>query len=209
LKTSPTQYYQDIQPRDVIATIKRPCATIADIKRELGIAGARAIIVIALIDVVKSLNISRNMNDVQVAKTADLIIREYWYYTIPEVKDCLQNAILNEQLYERLDVNIVMKWFKDYDIKRDEKIIGYREQEKSKLENETKEPIIENGGFETYRQRVEAKAAEGDPQAIRDLENIQTVMASSSLSPEAQRRKEIEYRIFKANYDKSKKYQGG
>jgi hypothetical protein len=58
--------------------------------------------------------------------------------------------------------------------------------------------------FDEYRQRVAVKAAQGDKQAIEDLKHIESVMASSPLSIEAQRQKEIQFKLFKAQYDKRK-----
>jgi hypothetical protein len=177
---------------------------LSDIQREIGLTKTRAMLVLALSAITKCLNVSRNMTDQQVAVAADLIIKEYWYYTIPEVKDCLQQALVNEKLYERLDVNVVMQWFRDYDIRRDEKIIEFQSQEKKRHENEIKEPMKVGSSFDEYRQRVAAKAAQGDKQAIEDLKNIESVMASSPLSIEAQRQKEIQFKLFKAQYDKRK-----
>ena len=50
-------------------------------------AGARAILVIAIKELVSFFNVGKTMNDVQVALTADLIIDRFYYLKLEEIKD--------------------------------------------------------------------------------------------------------------------------
>ena len=56
------------------------------IRKEITLAGARAILVIAINELVSFFNVGKTMNDVQVALTADLIIDRFYYLKLEEIK---------------------------------------------------------------------------------------------------------------------------
>ena len=62
---------------------------------EFGENHARAIVVILLSEVVDFFNASNTMNDSQVAITTDLIIEEYPYFKIDDLKLAFRNATLD------------------------------------------------------------------------------------------------------------------
>lgn len=98
---------------------------------EFGENHARAIVVILLSEVVDFFNASNTMNDSQVAITTDLIIEEYPYFKIDDLKLAFRNAMKGRygEIYNRLDGSVIMGWLNQYNRERCAKadVISYNE----------------------------------------------------------------------------------
>ena len=71
--------------------------TIARIKNEASETDVRALLYIAICEVCDFFNVGKNMNDTQVALTADLIIEEFWHLRLEEIKYCFRRAMRREK----------------------------------------------------------------------------------------------------------------
>lgn len=56
------------------------------------------------------------MNDIQIARTATLILQEYYYLKPDDFKLCFNNAILGKygKTYDRLDTQVIFDWLNNY-----------------------------------------------------------------------------------------------
>ena len=113
------------------------------------------------------------MNAPQIALTTDLILEEFWYLTVEEIKHCLRKAMRTAKVYDRLDGNIIIGWIREYDYERDEVMVQLNVEEKNRLENG---PVEDSGtgiSYEEYVAGVKARAAAGDEEAVEILKSIE------------------------------------
>lgn len=134
-------------------------------------AGARAILVIAINELVSFFNVGKTMNDVQVALTADLIIDRFYYLKLEEIKLCFRNAMASGKIYDRLDGNIILGWLNEYDAQRDEIV-------SSLSINEAHEQNNDNTGmfYGEYIKHLTERSENGDEEAKELLESHQSFM---------------------------------
>lgn len=149
---------------------------------EFGENHARAIVVILLSEVVDFFNASNTMNDSQVAITTDLIIEEYPYFKIDDLKLAFRNAMKGRygEIYNRLDGSVIMGWLNQYNRERCAKadVISY---------NEHKVRVQEESGlyYDDYRKQLKVLASHGDKsaqEALRRSDDILSFIFMSSLS---------------------------
>lgn len=146
--------------------------TIAKIKNDVSLDDARALLSIAVCEVCDFFNVGKNMNDAQIALTVDLIIEQFWYFKLEEIKYCFRRAMMREKLFDRLDGNIIMGWLREYDTERTEEAIRISEQRDTQQVNETAD-CPEAVSFEDYvadlrnRALKDEKAAE----ALKEIDN--------------------------------------
>lgn len=103
--------------------------TLAEIKNKVSLNDIRALLTIAVCEVCDFFNVGKNMNDMQVALTVDLIVERFWYFKLEEVKYCFRRAMMHEKLFDRLDGNIIIGWLETYDAERTEEAVKLSEQE--------------------------------------------------------------------------------
>ena len=170
--------------------------TIAHIKNNVSLDDARALLSIAVCEVCDFFNVGKNMNDVQVAMTVDLIIERFWYFKLEEIKYCLHKAMMHEKVYDRLDGNIIIGWLSAYDAERTEEAMRISEQEDTQRLNQN----AETPGTVSFRQYVadlEARSAT-DEDAARKLAEIKELSQRPRLpSDEERQAKEHEFQTWK------------
>lgn len=149
---------------------------------EFGENQARAIVVILLSEVVDFFNASNTMNDSQVAITTDLIIEEYPYFKIDDLKLAFRNAMKGRygEIYNRLDGSVIMGWLNQYNRERCAKadVISY---------NEHKVRVQEEYGlyYDDYRKQLKVLASHGDKsaqEALRRSDDVLSFMEEKSMS---------------------------
>jgi len=71
---------------------------------------------IFIIDLIENLNVGKTMNDVQVARAADLILNEYYFLKPEDFKLCFNNVLLGRygQVYDRIDALVLCGWLNRY-----------------------------------------------------------------------------------------------
>lgn len=129
--------------------------------------GVRAIVVIAINEVVQFFNVGKTMNKEQVASTADLIISKYFYLNLEELKFCFREAMCSGKVFDRLDGNIILGWLREYDAKRDEYVTLQSINEANAHKSESSATGMFYG---EYIARLQKKADEGDEEARSRLE---------------------------------------
>lgn len=141
---------------------------------EFGENHARAIVVILLSEVVDFFNASNTMNDSQVAITTDLIIEEYPYFKIDDLKLAFRNAMKGRygEIYNRLDGSVIMGWLNQYNRERCAKadVISY---------NEHKVRVQEESGlyYDDYRKQLKVLASHGDKSAQEALRRSDDILS--------------------------------
>lgn len=132
--------------------------TIAKIRNEVSEADIRALLTIAVGEVCDFFNVGKNMNDAQIALTVDLIIEQFWYFKLEEIKYCFRRAMMREKLFDRLDGNIIIGWLREYDSERTDVAISISEQEDA--EALSRRGISDDGAISLnqYIERLEAEA---------------------------------------------------
>lgn len=65
-------------------------------------------------------NLKHTMNDGQIRLTADFILEDYKWLTIPDIDMCFKNAMRGDygKLYAAIDGQVILLWFKQYSIDR-------------------------------------------------------------------------------------------
>lgn len=164
-----------------MVTSKSP--TIARIRHEASETDARALLYIAICEVCDFFNVGKTMNDVQVALTVDLIMEQYWYLKIEEIKYCFRRAMAREKVYDRLDGNIILGWLAAYDAERTEQAIYISENADTRAQSAIAPPDPEAVGFSEYLSRLEARAASGDKDAADRLKAIREAPPAPPLTP--------------------------
>lgn len=78
------------------------------------------IIEIQIMDVLDFFNLKTSMSPNQIHQTAELILKAYYWITIPDITLCLQNAKLGQygKLYAAIDGQVILLWFEKYAIER-------------------------------------------------------------------------------------------
>lgn len=171
--------------------------TIADIKNNVSLNDARALLSIAICEVCNFFNIGKNMNDSQIAVTVDLILEYFWYFRLEEIKYCFRRAMMREKLYDRLDGNIILGWLKEYDSERTEEAIRISENEESSAANATT-TSADAVDFETYLAELEVRAKTDDA-AARLLEQIKNSSSQQTthMSNEERAKKDHDFKMWK------------
>ena len=189
LQTSPKQYLQALRPKSVDDVFASSEPALGMIAKELGENQARAVVVILLSEIVDFFNSSNTMNDSQVATTTDLIIEEYPYFKIDDLKLAFRNGIKGKygEIYNRLDGSVIMGWLKQYNRERCAKadIISYNEHKNRQKE----EPGL---FYDDYRNQLKLLASNGDKDAQEALRRSDEVLAFMKAKKLEKQKKQLE-----------------
>jgi len=155
--------------------VKAQTPTIAKIKNTVSETDARALISLAICEVCDFFNVGKNMNDTQVALTADLIIEQYWHLKPEEIKYCFRRAMCTEKLFDRLDGNIILGWLEAYDKERTEEAIRISEHEDYVRMNVSPDNDADTSAvsYEEFINNLRKAAEAGDKESIELLQQIE------------------------------------
>lgn len=196
LLTSPKEYYRDLVVSSVKDAVNSPELPLSAIRSEIGMQGVRAVLVIALSELVQFFNVGKTMNDVQVAMTADLIISRYYYLKLEELKYCFQQAMCYGKVFDRLDGNVILGWIRDYDMMRDECVTDASISEANEKKRQSETSGMFYNDYIAYLQKL---ADEGDDIAKHKLE------INASVREQMKKRdKEAEFKRWKEEYYRRK-----
>lgn len=180
--------------------IRAKTPTIAEIKSNVSLADARALLSIAVCETCDFFNVGKNMNDTQIALTVDLILDTFGHLRLEEIKYCFRRAMVREKVYDRIDGNTILGWLREYENERTEEAMR----------------ISDNEAFETYSPPPNAipyaeymcqlrQRAETDPEAavlLESAEHAERAFAQASRDPKAN---EHEFKLFRLQYNMNKK----
>lgn len=192
LLTSPKQYLQELKPKGVDDVFASSEPALGIIVGEMGEIHARAIVVILISEVVGFFNASNTMNDAQVAMTTDLIIEEYPYFKIDDLKLAFRNAMKGRygEIYNRLDGSVIMGWLRQYNRERCARADSLSFNEHRQQTEEESSGLYYND----YRKMLQEKASNGDREAQKALKRSNDTLAfMKKKSLEKQRRQLEEY----------------
>lgn len=177
-----------------------------EIRNHTDHATAIGIIVIALIHTARLVNIEANLNEAQIGEIANDVLEDYGYLKVEELKYILKTAVKTQKIFGRLDYNVVMGWFEEYDAIRTEEAMSISDCEAAH-ENGPSEDAI---SFEAYAALLRDKAAAGDKEAQGKLESINQMLAmrATMVSKEQAREEKIAFRKFQLDYAQRKKQHG-
>lgn len=172
LLTLQAEYYKGLHVSSIKeAVLNTPNLPLSVIRKEITLAGARAILVIAINELVSFFNVGKTMNDVQVALTADLIIDRFYYLKLEEIKLCFRNAMASGKIYDRLDGNIILGWLNEYDVQRDEIVSSLSINEAHEQNNNSTGMF-----YGEYIKHLTERSENGDEEAKELLESHQSFM---------------------------------
>lgn len=165
LLTYQEEYYKGLQVRKIEDAINAPELPISTLQTELGLDGARAILVIAVNEICNFFNVGKTMNAVQVAITVDLIIERYFYLKLEDIKLCFRRAMYSHTAYDRLDGNVILSWIEKYDADRDEYCSLHSINENMLHKAKNKSPVV-GCFYDEYWNSQRELAEGGDKEAI-------------------------------------------
>ena len=96
--------------------ISSPTPALVSIKKEMGEPVAIAVLVEIIGDAVDFFSVGKTMNDKQLGETARLLLQEFYYLKIADLKlffDRLKTGYYG-QLYDRIDGNVIMLHLRNY-----------------------------------------------------------------------------------------------
>lgn len=151
----------------------------------------------ALKEVRDFFNVGKNLTNPQITITAELIMSQFWYFKIEDIKCCLRRAMLREKLFDRLDGNIILGWLKEYDNERTEEAMRISENEESRAVNEVKESP-DTVSYEDYLANLEQRA-KSDKDAAELLAQIKNPQPQrlTLLSSEERAKKDHDFKMWK------------
>lgn len=183
---------QELKPKGVDDVFASSEPALGIIVGEMGEIHARAIVVILISEVVGFFNASNTMNDAQVAMTTDLIIEEYPYFKIDDLKLAFRNAMKGRygEIYNRLDGSVIMGWLRQYNRERCARADSLSFNEHRQQTEEESSGLYYND----YRKMLQEKASNGDREAQKALKRSNDTLAfMKKKSLEKQRRQLEEY----------------
>lgn len=115
-KTSPLELYNTLQVATVDDAINSKSPALVTMKAEYGETLMLANLTLFIIDAVKFFSIGKSMDADQVAQTAKLIAKDYYYLKPEDFKLCFDNAKRGKygQLFDRLDGAVIFGWLEKY-----------------------------------------------------------------------------------------------
>jgi len=154
-----------------------------------------SILVHALNEVKNLVNVGKNLTDLQISFIAQKIMSQYWMLKIEEVKYVLHRGIEQEKLFDRLDPNIVLQWFANYNDERICHAIDISNQKETEALNRN----LSNPEAITYSEwldRLKTKSNNGDIQASDLLTGIENRLTHKAghLTNEEKHRKDVNYK---------------
>lgn len=181
--------------------VASPTPTLAKIKNEASLADARSMVALAICDLCSFLNVGKNMNDKQIARTADMIIERFWYFKVEELKFCFNRAMRTEKIFDRIDGNIILQWLEDYDVERTNVAADIsRERDAEWLQSSS-----DGLSWSEYILELKHKRDNGDKEATQRLDDIQH-MRNLPRFGRASKEKDIAYKQWYYNEYLKNKY---
>lgn len=89
---------------------------ISAIKKEFGEPVLKAFVTELLIDFCEFFNVKNNMTEAQAMQTVDLILKNFYYFSLEDFKLCFENGKLGKsiKIYDRIDGSIIFEMLNKY-----------------------------------------------------------------------------------------------
>ena len=174
MQTKPKQYFATLPRLKFREAVLSDEPTVSMVNRSLGLACARAALVMGVSSVVAFFNVGKTMDARQTAMTVDLIIERFPHLSMAEIHFCLREAMATAKLFDRLDGNIIIGWLADFDRRRDDEMVRLRTAENNahKSGQTDSKPIAGTLFYDEYVGYLLSASAAGDVSAYRLLLNV-------------------------------------
>lgn len=170
-REQPTQYYSMLSTATPRKMIEADTPTLWDLCRELGRAATIAILVKAFIHTARLVNLDKNLTQEQIGEAANDILESHGQLKVEEVKFLLKRALRTQNVYGRLDYNVLMNWVEQYDAERTEEAMRISDQRESQAIN-TPTECPDAVSFDAYISdlRERAKTDEEAAALLKEIE---------------------------------------
>ena len=176
--------------------IEAQTPTLWELRLQLGHPAAVAILVNAFIHAAKLVNLDKNLSTEQIGEAAIDTLELHGQLKVEEVKYLLKRALRTQNVYGRLDYNVIMNWVEQYDAERTEEAMRLSDEEAARQQNKS-EISPETISFEEYVADLKQRSAT-DKDAAERLEQIEAMTSQPTIMQTEQ--KERDFQVFKLNY---------
>ena len=181
--TEQTNYYDNLPTPTIEQGLRLKSPTIAQIQLsqpESGLVTAHLRIVVAINELVQFFNVGKTMDASQLNFTAALIIERFPHFRFEEIKACFRRAMFREQLFDRLDGNIILRWLSQYDMERTQAAMDLSAQLDAERVQAASLPAPDAISFEQYMATLHEAADGGDAQAAEQLAFIDKLSSNTT-----------------------------
>lgn len=165
--------------------------SVAAVVARYGVTFTRAMAGYLVAECSEFFNVTKPMTEMQIAVTTELIIEEYPYFTVADLKLCFKNAMKGRygEIYNRIDGSVIMGWLRRYNVERctEADRISYGEH-KGARESEASSGML----YDEYRKVITEMAEAGDEEAAEALRRSDEVMEFMRRKSFEKKRKELE-----------------
>lgn len=188
--------------------MQSPLPNLKEFQRQLvgGYDFVRIVLIYALSEVRYFFGIKEaDFTDMQLRVCAESIMEQYWYMNFADIKYCLTQARNTANIYNKLSINTIMRWLKDYDDVRAEASVALcHNADIEKANNYQRDESAKS--FREYVECLQERANNDDKQAKEQLETISKIQnMHNPQTIEERHNREFEYRLFRTKYINSKK----
>lgn len=196
----PMQYYRELPISTMSDMIQSDSPTLWDIRNHTDNATAIGLLVKALIYTARLVNVENNLTEDQIGEIANDVLNEMGYLKMEEVKHILKTAVRTKKIYARLDYNVVMGWFEQYDSERTEEAIRISDRKAQIAQME--QPSEDGITFEQYAELLRQRADSGDKSAQERLKQIEAPsdIGIHCVSREQRKQRDDEFKTFYSKY---------
>lgn len=177
--------------------IEADTPTLWDIRQRLGHAAAVAILVNAFIHAAKLVNLDKNLTIEQIGEAANDTLDSYGYLKVEEVKFLLKRALRTQNVYGRLDYNVLMNWVEQYDAERTEQAIDISHNEEVEAQRRVSDNP-EGKDFKTYLAELKERA-KTDKSAAKLLANYEAIQSVPTIGA-TRKNDDHKFKLFKYDY---------
>ena len=134
-REQPKQYYATLPTTTPRKMIEAETPTLWELRSQLGHPAAIAILVNAFIHAAKLVNLDKNLTTEQIGEATNDTLEQHGQLKVEEIKFLLKRALQKQNVYGRLDYNVLMNWIEQYDNERTEEAMRISEQKESQERN--------------------------------------------------------------------------
>ncbi len=112
----PEKFYAELPVRTLTDIQNSSSPGLAEIRRDNGDIVAKAVVIIALDDLIEFYNVKNTFTDAQINQTATLILETFFWFKLDDFKLCFNRAKTGYYgaAYNRLDGSVIFEWLNRY-----------------------------------------------------------------------------------------------